>query len=81
MVETMVGGVVFVDFDGDGDEDLLFVDGGALPGYEGEPPKTRLFRNDGPGRFVDFTDQSGIRINELEARQGISTTTVTWISF
>ena len=38
MVETMVGGVVMFDFDGDGDEDLLFVDGAALPGYQGIAP-------------------------------------------
>lgn len=59
MIETMVGGVVIFDFDGDGDDDIFFVDGGVLPGYEGETPRSRLFRNDG-GRFVDYTDRSGI---------------------
>lgn len=62
MVETMVGGVVIFDFDNDGDEDVFFVDGGVLPGYTGAPPKSRLFRNDGPGKFTDWTDRSGIRI-------------------
>src|SRR5690349_6514434 len=61
MVETMVGGVVMFDFDGDGDEDLFFVDGGKLPGYTGEEPRSRLFRNDG-GRFTDWTERSGIRV-------------------
>ncbi|HEV2845899.1 MAG TPA: VCBS repeat-containing protein, partial [Thermoanaerobaculia bacterium] len=61
MVETMVGGVVIFDFDNDGDEDVFFVDGGSLPGYKGEPPKSRLFRNDG-GRFTDWTDRSGIKV-------------------
>jgi hypothetical protein len=61
MVETMVGGVVMFDFDGDGDEDLFFVDGGILPGYTGEPPRSRLFRNDG-GRFTDWTARSGIKV-------------------
>ncbi|HEY9421853.1 MAG TPA: CRTAC1 family protein [Thermoanaerobaculia bacterium] len=61
MVETMVGGVVIFDFDNDGDEDLFFVDGGSLPGYKGEPARSRLFRNDG-GRFTDWTDRSGIKV-------------------
>ena len=60
MVETMVGGVVMFDFDGDGDEDLFFVDGGKLPGYAGDEPRSRLFRNEGGGRFVDWTERSGI---------------------
>jgi hypothetical protein len=62
MVETMVGGVVMFDFDNDGDQDAFFVDGGVLPGYTGEPPRSRLFRNDGPGKFTDWTDRSGIKI-------------------
>ncbi len=62
MVETMVGGVVVFDYDGDGDNDLFFIDGGVLPGYEGEEPRSRLYRNDGgpPQRFIDVTDRSGI---------------------
>ena len=63
MVETMGGGVVLFDYDGDGDDDAFFVDGGALPGYEGPAPRSRLLRNDaGPSgpRFVDVTDRSNI---------------------
>ena len=63
MVETMVGGVVVFDYDGDGDEDLFFVDGGALPGYTGEPARSRLFRNEGGGRFADATARSRIVVN------------------
>jgi enediyne biosynthesis protein E4 len=62
MVETMVGGVVMFDFDGDGDEDLFFVDGGSLPGYTGEPARSRLFRNDGNGHFTDWTEKSGLKV-------------------
>ena len=63
MVETMAGGVVVFDYDGDGDDDVFFVDGGMLPGYEGPPPRSRLLRNDAGNdspRFVDVTDGAGI---------------------
>lgn len=62
MVETVAGGVVLFDYDGDGDLDVFFVDGGRLPGYRDEAPRSRLFRNDGAGRFVDVTNGSGIRV-------------------
>jgi enediyne biosynthesis protein E4 len=61
MVETMGPGVVLFDYDGDGDPDAFFVDGGRLPGYAGEEPRSRLYRNDG-GRFVDVTERTGIRV-------------------
>jgi hypothetical protein len=60
IVETMGTGLVSFDFDNDGDPDVLFIDGSPLPGYVGEEPKTRLFRNEGPGRFVDITHRSRI---------------------
>ncbi|MFL6234570.1 MAG: FG-GAP-like repeat-containing protein, partial [Thermoanaerobaculia bacterium] len=60
--ESVVGGVVMLDFDGDGDEDLFFVDAGPLPGYTGEAPRSRLFRNDGNGHFTDWTEKSGLRV-------------------
>ncbi len=62
MVETVVGGVVVFDYDGDGDHDVLFVDGGPLPGYAGERPASRLYRNDGPGRFLETTGRAGIAV-------------------
>jgi len=62
MPETVASGVVMFDFDGDGDEDLFFVDGGSLPGYTGEPARSRLFRNDGNGHFTDWTERSGLRV-------------------
>jgi len=62
MPETMGSGVVIFDYDGDGDDDVFFVDSGAFPGYEGETPRSRLFQNDGPGRFRDVTERSGIEV-------------------
>ncbi len=66
MVETMAGGVVLFDYDGDGDDDAFFVNGGVLPGYDGPPPQSRLLRNDlgrDAGRFVDVTETAGIHLD------------------
>jgi len=62
-VETMIGGVVVLDYDRDGDEDLFFPDGTSLPGYEGERGSSRLLRNEGPGRFVDVSAAAGIALD------------------
>lgn len=65
-IETMGSGIVIFDYDLDGDPDLFFVDSGPTPGYDGEPPKSRLLRNDGldrdggEPRFVDVTDAAGL---------------------
>ena len=65
MVETNGGGVVIFDYDGDGDDDVFFADGGMLPGYSGQPPKSRLFRNDTGAEgttFRDVTDAAGLHV-------------------
>ncbi len=63
ILESTSGGLVLLDYDSDGDQDVFFVDGGRIPGhpYKGEEPRSRLFRND-VGRFVDATEASGIRV-------------------
>jgi hypothetical protein len=61
ILESTAGGVVMLDYDLDGDQDLFFVDGGKLPGYSGQEPRSRLHRNDG-GTFVDVTGSSGIQV-------------------
>ena len=58
--ETMGSGVGFVDFDGDQDLDIYFVNGAAFPGYTGPPdPVNALFRNEG-GRFVEAAREAGV---------------------
>ncbi len=64
MVETNGSGVVLSDLDGDGDLDIFLADGAALPGYEGPAPRSRLFRNEAPGRFRDVTESSGIELDD-----------------
>ncbi|HMN95986.1 MAG TPA: CRTAC1 family protein [Phycisphaerales bacterium] len=55
--EIVGGGVALIDYDGDGDLDVYFVQGGSVLGG-GEP--NRLFRNDGGMRFVDVTESAGV---------------------
>jgi len=65
--ETMGGGCAFFDFDGDGDQDLLFVN--SLRHWPWDQPAandgqatTALYRNDGTGKFEDVTAGSGLDV-------------------
>ncbi len=61
--ETMGGGVAFLDYDGDGRPDLLFVNSGFWPGHApaGAPLSAlTLYHNDGPGHFTDVTVAAGL---------------------
>jgi len=60
--ETLGAGSAFVDVDGDGDQDLVFVEG-VLPGSG--PTHRRwatVYRNDGRGAFTDVTEALGLAI-------------------
>jgi hypothetical protein len=54
--ETMGSGVAMLDYDGDGDLDLLFVQSGW------GDQTMRLYRNDGGWRFADVTKGSGLEV-------------------
>jgi hypothetical protein len=60
--ETMGGGVAIFDFDNDGLQDLLFVNGSDWPWQEPTrpAPTAALYRNLGQGRFADVTEGSGL---------------------
>src|SRR5947208_2643540 len=61
--ETMGGGVAFLDFDNDGDQDLLFVNSTLWPWRSAEGktlPTAALYHNDGKGHFTDVTAGSGL---------------------
>jgi hypothetical protein len=62
--ETMGGGVAFLDFDADGDPDLLFVNSSQWPHhkYEKPAPTMALYENDGRGSFTDVTRGSGLDV-------------------
>ena len=66
VIETMGSGVVFFDYDADGNIDLYFVNSGPVP-IDGISDKTKsengsnvLYRNQGNGHFIDVTDATGV---------------------
>ena len=63
IIETMGSGVVFFDYDTDGDADLYFVNSGNVPEEKRDPQQMKvgnaLYRNEGYGRFTDVTEMSG----------------------
>ena len=64
--ETMGGGVAFLDFDNDGDQDLLFVNSSNWPERQADNtrrPTLALYANDGQGRFLDVTTTAGLHIS------------------
>jgi hypothetical protein len=61
IVETVTAGLAVLDYDGDGDVDLYFLNGAPLPGtMAASPPRNRLYRNDGNWHFIDVTEQAGV---------------------
>jgi len=60
--ETMGGGVAFFDYDNDGDQDLLFVNGTDWSFVEDRQSGSSLslFANDGQGYFSDVTQEVGL---------------------
>jgi len=60
--ETLGSGVVVMDVDGDGWQDVLLLSGTSWPD-QGKPAATlRLFRNTGRGAFEDITAKSGLTV-------------------
>ena len=62
ILESMTGGVAFVDYDDDGWIDIYLVNGGTLdaPGVGAPRPRDRLYRNNGDGTFSDVTSDAGL---------------------
>ena len=61
--ETMGGGVAFLDYDNDGDQDLLLVNSAPWPWRDGEPAAgSRLYRNRGDGAFDDVSAAAGVDV-------------------
>src|SRR6185503_3428024 len=66
----------FADFDNDGWNDILVANGNFSPLIDAIPTDPRyvepmlLFRNSGKGKFVDFSDGSGLNELPLRSRRG-----------
>jgi hypothetical protein len=59
--ETLGSGAAFLDFDGDGWQDILLVNSARLPGGPAGPPsRPALYRNNRKGAFTDVTKQAGL---------------------
>jgi enediyne biosynthesis protein E4 len=64
--ETMGGGCAWFDFDGDGDQDLLLLNGRRWPWDDrpnAAPSIPALYRNDGRGRFENVAAGSGLDVS------------------
>lgn len=64
--ETMGSGVAFLDVDGDGAQDLLFVNSAPWPWHaeaKATQPTLALYKNDGHGKFTDITAGSGLDVS------------------
>ena len=61
LMDTTGPGLAWLDYDGDGRLDLFLVQGSSIVGPPPSPPPTsRLYRNEGGGRFLDVTEALGI---------------------
>ncbi|MGH9694112.1 MAG: FG-GAP repeat domain-containing protein, partial [Bryobacteraceae bacterium] len=62
--ETLGPGCAFIDYDNDGFQDILFIDGMDWPGRQhgGRRGSLRLYRNNRNGTFADVTHQAGLDV-------------------
>jgi hypothetical protein len=60
--ETLGAGCAFLDYDGDGWQDILLVNGRDWPGHSKQHSTLRLYRNNRNGTFTDVTRAAGLEI-------------------
>ncbi len=61
LVESVSAGLALFDYDGDGDEDIYFLNGAPLQGSKVKTTPTNvLYRNDGGWKFTDVTAKAGV---------------------
>ena len=60
--ETLGSGCAFLDYDGDGWQDILLINGADWPGHKTNRTTLRLYRNAGNGTFTDVTTRAGLDV-------------------
>jgi hypothetical protein len=60
--ETMGPGVAFIDYDNDGWQDILIVNGMDWPGHAGHRSTLALYHNNRDGTFTDVTAKAGLDV-------------------
>lgn len=61
IVESMSGGVLLVDYDRDGWQDIYFTNAPTVEmALKNQKSKSLLYRNNGDGTFTDVTDKAGV---------------------
>ena len=61
LIESMVGGVLLLDYDGDGWLDIYFTNAPSVEmALQGQKAKSALYRNNHDGTFTDVTDKAGV---------------------
>lgn len=60
--ETLGSGCAFLDYDRDGWQDILLINGADWPGHKKTRTTLRLYHNNGNGTFTDVTSRSGLDV-------------------
>ncbi|MCS6886313.1 MAG: CRTAC1 family protein [Acidobacteriota bacterium] len=60
--ETMGSGCAFLDYNGDGWQDIFLVNSTSWPERKGLRGYLALYRNDRNGRFTDVTEETGLKV-------------------
>ena len=60
--ETLGSGCAFLDFDRDGWQDILLINGSDWPGHKKSRTTLRLYHNNGNGTFTDVTQRAGLDV-------------------
>jgi hypothetical protein len=60
--ETLGSGCAFIDYDADGWQDVLLVNGMDWPGHKRRRSTLRLYRNNRNGTFIDVTRSAGLDV-------------------
>jgi hypothetical protein len=63
--ETLGAGCAFLDYDADGWQDILLVNGTNWPAHQGPRSTLKLYRNNRNGTFTDVTHSAGLDATEM----------------